>query len=48
MGENSLGKLRGADQRAFQMDMGIQEAGEHDLAGNIHLHLAVVLAHAYD
>ena len=48
MGEDGLGKLRRADQRAFQMDMGIQKAGQHELAADIYLHMAVVLAHAYD
>ena len=48
VGEDGFGKLRGADQRTFQMDMGIQKAGQHELAADIYLHMAVVLAHAYD
>ena len=48
VGQDRLGKLRGAHQGALQMDMRIQEAGQHDLAGDIHLHLAVILAHAHD
>ena len=48
VGQNGLGKLRRADQRAFQMDMGIQKAGQHELAADVYLHMTVVLAHAYD
>ena len=48
VGQNGLCKLRGAHQGALQMDVGIQEAGQHNLAGDIQLHLAVVLAHAHN
>ena len=48
VGKDRLGKLRGAHQGTLQMDMCVQEAGQHDLAGDIHFHLAVIFAHAHD
>lgn len=47
-GEDSLGKLRGADQRALQVNVRVQKARQNDLTGYIHLHLPVVFAHAHD
>ena len=46
--QNSLGKLLGVDQGALQMNMGIQKAGQHDLAGYIHFLYAAVFAHTHD
>ena len=48
VGQHGLGKLCGADQRALQMDVGVHEAGQHDLTADIHLRDAVVCAHAHD
>ncbi len=48
VGENRLHKLPGGDQGTLQMDMGIQEAGEDDLSGAVHLRRAGVLSHAND
>ena len=48
VGQHGLGKLCGTDQRALQMDVGVHEAGQHDLAADIHLLDAVVCAHAHD
>ena len=30
------------------MDVGVHKARQHDLAGDVHLHVAVVFAHAHD
>ena len=46
VGQHRLDKFRGADQRAFQMDMGVQKAGEDDFPGSVHLCFAVIAAHA--
>ena len=48
VGQHRLGELHRADQRAFQMDVGIHKAGQHDLAAHVHLHIAAVFAHAHD
>ena len=48
VGQNSLGKLLGAHQGALQMDMGINEARQHDLAGDVGLHPAAILSHAHN
>ena len=48
VGQHRLGKLRGTHQRALQMDVSVDEAGQHQLAGHVHLHLAVVFAHTYN
>ena len=48
VGQYRAGKLTGADQRALQMDVGVHKAGQYDLTGNVHLHIAAVFAHAHD
>ena len=48
VGQHRTGEFAGAHQRAFQMDVGVHKARQHDLAGNVHLHVAMVLAHAHD
>ena len=48
VGQHGLGKLRGTHQRAFQMDVGVHKARQHDLAADIYLLRAVIFAHAYD
>ena len=46
VGQDGLHEFCGADQRAFQMDVGIQKTGEDDFAGAVHFLPAVVAAHA--
>ena len=46
--QDGLHELRGADQGAFQMNVGIQETGENDLAGAVHLRPALIASHAHD
>ena len=48
VGQHGLGKLLGAYQGAFQVNMGVDEARQHDLAAYVRLHLAVVFAHAHN
>ena len=48
VGQHGLHELLGGDQGALQMDVGVQEAGEDDLAGAVLLHGAGVLAHAHN
>ena len=48
VGQDGLHKLRGADQGAFQVDVGVQKAGEDDFAGAVHFLPAMVAAHAHD
>ena len=48
VGQYRAGKLTGADQRALQMDVGVHKAGQYDLTGDVHLHIAAVFAHAHD
>ena len=48
MGQHSLDKLRGADQRAFQVDVGVQKTGQNDLAAAVRLFRAAVFAHTDD
>ena len=46
VGQDGLHEFCGADQRTFQMDVGIQKTGEDDFAGAVHFLPAVVAAHA--
>ena len=48
VGQDGLHELPGADQRAFQVDVGVQEAGENDFSGAVLFHRAGVGAHAHD
>ena len=48
VGQHGLGKLLGAYQGAFQVNMGVDEARQHNLAAYVRLHLAVVFAHAHN
>ena len=46
--QDGLGKLPGADKRALEVDVRVDEAGEHDLPRHVDLHMPVVGAHADD
>ena len=46
VGQDGLHELCGTDQRTFQMDVGVQKAGEDNFAGAVHFLPAVVAAHA--
>ena len=47
--KNGLGKFLGAHERAFEVDMRVDEAGQHELAAHVDLDLTlVVAAHAGD
>ena len=46
--QNSADELAGRDERGFQMDVGVDEAGANDLAADIILHLTGIVAHADD
>ena len=47
--KNGLGELLRAHKRAFEVDMRVDEAGQHELAAHVDLDLALVmLAHAGD
>ena len=48
VGQDRFHELPGRDQGAFQVDVGVQKAGEDDLACHIGLHRAGVGAHAHD
>ena len=48
VGQDGLDKLPGGDHGALQVDVGVNEPGQDNPAGHVHLRLPAVLAHAHD
>ncbi|MPN14513.1 hypothetical protein SDC9_161840 [bioreactor metagenome] len=48
VGQHRFYKFPGTDQRAFQMNMSVQKAGQDDFAGHVRLDFALVAAHAHN